>query len=215
MATAGLKHCRRALFVLQPTFMRLLPTWIAFFCCLAATAAVTARVARTELAEPPPFGREQLHTWLITAKPDASLVTIRRAARQLDRDFHAKVDWQPTFDALPQAEQGAMAKNWRSLLLHLVEQRADAYGALPRHRRERFLDGQLLDLMKWYVVTPTGKSTGLALYSQILGFTSSTAGRNPTAGKVAEFLSALQARFLQRSLNRVMPGGETSVERED
>ena len=215
MATAGTQHCRRARIVIQPTIMRLLPTWIAFVCCLAVTAVATLRVLQTELAEPSPFGRDELQAWLTAAGPDQSVVAVRRAARQLDRDFHAPFDWQPFFDSLSPAGQGTMAANWQILLTHLIEQRADAYRASPRHRRERFLDAQLRDLMNWYVVTPTGKSTGLALYSRVLGLTSSQGGRSPAAGKVAEFLSALQARYLQRSLNVVLPGGGTPGRKED
>lgn len=195
--------------------MRLLPTWIALVFCLAATATVAARVVRTEVTDPLPFGHEELQAWLTTAQPDASLITLRRAARQLDRDFHAPFDWQPTFDALSPAERSAMSANWRKLMLLLVEQRADAYKALSRYRREAFLDGQLLDLRSWYVVTPTGKSAGLTLFSQVLTMASSFAASNPSAGKVAEFLSALQGRYLHRSLNRAFPGGESPRERED
>jgi hypothetical protein len=191
------------------------PTWIAFLFCLTATAVLAARVARTELAEPPPFGREELQAWLTAAQPDESLVVRRRAARQLDRDFHAPFDWQPTFDALPPAEQAAMATNWRTLLTLLVEQRADAYRALPRHRRDRFLDAQLADLMTWYIVGAGGKSSGITMYSQVLAMTPQSGSRDPQKGKTAEFLSALQNRFVQRSLNRVLPGTEPPREREE
>jgi hypothetical protein len=198
----------------QACRMRLLPTKIAFVLCLAVATVLAVRVARTELAGSPPFGREELQAWLTSVSRDETIAVRRRAARQLDRDLHEPFDWQPTFDQLPPAEQSIFAANWQSLLVFLLEQRADAYRALPNHRRERFLDAQLLDLQTWYAVGPRGKTTGLSMFAQLLAPMSSTFP-SVSLGKVSEFTSALQGRVLNRSLQRAVPGNAPPRPRDD
>jgi len=148
-----------------------------------------------------------LQAWLTSPQPDSSPAVRRRAARQLDRDFHDEFDWQPTFDALPPDGQATFSANFQSLLAVLIEQRADAYRAEPQHRRERFLDRQLQELASWYVVGKNGKSSGAGLFQQGLTALGSREAQSRMSPKVREFLGALQGHLVKRTLGRVSPFG--------
>lgn len=195
--------------------MRRIVHWITFLAFLGGTAAVIAEVVRTELAEPPPFGRAELAAWLESAGPEAALVDQRRAARQLAQDFHAGYDWQPTLDALQPAAQERFVANFRRLLLLLVEQRADAYLALPPQHRENFLDNELNDFARWYAVAASGRSTGMSLFQQGMLAFNSPELRNEATPKVRNFVNTLQGHVVKRSLGRVLPFGNDRKPRDD
>ena len=180
-------------------------TWILFLLLTGGTIAIAAKVIRAELDGPPPFGRAELEFWLASPTPDASPAVRRRAARQLDMDFHAEFDWQPTLEALPKERRSAFVVNFQSLMQLLLEQRADAYRAEPPYRREAFLDAQLQDLTTWYAVGTRGKQDGLSLFREglVALHTGSTSQRS--SPKTREFLTALQAHVIKRSLERLMP----------
>lgn len=189
--------------------MRRSLTWLAFLVLCGGTVVAAVQSIRTDLQTPPTFGRAELEVWLTAPTADESPIVVRRAARQLDRDFYAGFDWQPTLEALPPERQTAFVERFQSLMGLLVRQRADAYRAEPSHRRERFLDNQLKELADWYVVGKQGKSSGITLFQQGLLAMSSPQIQSRTPATVREFAAALQAHLLKRSLGRVLPlGGE-------
>jgi hypothetical protein len=185
-------------------------TWIIFVLLTTATIAIAAKAIRGDLRGPPPFGQAELQTWLTSPTPEASTAVRRRAARQLDRDFHAGFDWQPIVDELPQAERVTFVANFQSLMGLLLEQRADALRAEPPYRRDAFLDRQLQELAGWYVVGAKGKLEGPSLLRQGLIGLSSGAVQSGASQKVREFLTALQSHVVKRSLERVLPGDPNS-----
>lgn len=187
--------------------MRRFLTWFAFLLLSAGTVAVAARSIRSDLATTPTFGRADLEAWLSAPAADASPVVVRRAARQLDRDFHAGFDWQPALENLPPERQGSFVERFQQLMALLIRQRSDAYRAEPTYRRERFLDNQLKEFADWYVVGRQGKSSGLALFQQGLTAMSSPQAQSRTPPQVREFASALQAHLLKRTLGRAFPFG--------
>lgn len=180
-------------------------TWVVFILLTGATIAIAAKAIRADLFAPPPFGQAELRAWLESPKPDAVPTVRRRAARQLDRDFHAGFDWQATVDELPADERATFVANFQSLMIVLLEQRADALRVEPPYRRERFLDGQLQELSGWYVVGARGKQNGPSMLRQ--GLIGLSGGAMQTASpKAREFLVALQSHVLKRSLERAFPG---------
>lgn len=181
-------------------------TWVVFILLTGATIAIAAKAIRADLFAPPPFGQAELKAWLVSPNPDAAAAVRRRAARQLDRDFHAGFDWQPIVDELPADQRATFVANFQALLIVLLEQRADALRVQPSHRREQFLDRQLQEMSEWYVVGAKGKLNGPNLLRQgLIGLIGGAmqAGGSP---KVHEFITALQSHLLKRSLERVFPG---------
>ena len=183
-------------------------TWLLFVLLSCGTVAIAAKVIRAELKDAPPFGQGELQAWLTSPTPDVSPAVKRRAARQLDQDFHAGFDWQPTVDALPKKQRAAFVANFQTLMLLLLEQRADAYRVEPPYRREAFLDAQLQELTNWYAVSARGKQDGLSLFRQGLVALSTGAAQQRTPPKVREFLAALQSHLLKRSFERIIPGDD-------
>lgn len=191
--------------------MRRLLTWIAFLVLTGGTVVAAVRSIRSDLASTPTFDRADLAAWLTAPDRDESQVTLRRAARQLDKDFHAGFDWQPTLESLAPEQQPPFVERFQALMALLVRQRADAYRAEPTHRRDRFLDNQLKGLADWYVVGTKGKSSGVTLFQQGLVAMSSPQVQSRTPPAVREFATALQAHIMKRSLGRMLPlGGDAN-----
>src|SRR5689334_21069103 len=100
-------------------------TWVVFILLTGATIAIAGKAIRADILGPPPFGQAELKAWFISPTPDTTPAVRRRAARQLDRDFHAGFDWQPTVDELPADERATFVANFQALMVVLLEQRAD------------------------------------------------------------------------------------------
>jgi hypothetical protein len=181
-------------------------TWIVFIVLVGATVVLAAKSIGTDLRGSRAFERAELETWLASPTPDTSPIVRRRAARQLDRDLYAGFDWQSVVDELPPERRATFVANFQSLLVLLLEQRADTLRAQPPYRRDAYLDAQLQEMATWYVVGVKGKLEGPSMVRQGLIGLSGGAVQTGASPKVREFVSALQSHLLKRSFERVLPG---------
>lgn len=199
--------------------MRRTLNWLALFVFTAGSIAALVQVIRAERAAAPPFTHDDLQAWLVESHgpgdPGNAAAVRRRAARQLDQDFHAPFDWQPYFAELPAATQEKFLANFRSLLAQLIEQRADSYFSLARQHREAFLDAEVNDLATWYVVGKEGRSSGFGLFQQGVLAMNSGELNGPGAKKTREFVSAFQSHLMKRSLGHILPLSGSTPKRDD
>ncbi|MCE9605593.1 MAG: hypothetical protein K8U03_11930 [Planctomycetia bacterium] len=209
--------------------MKRLLNFVALVGFSAISLAAVVRVVRTELAPQDPFDHAALEAWLIGGEAGAEDVALatpkaRRAARLLERDFHDDFDWRPFYEQLDPAARDRFNAHVAALGLLLFEQRAERYASLPRHDRERYLDGQLNDFAHWYLFAPDGrKIQGIELFQSSAFASTLRAEKSSNEQKgspalrsaSAALLRDLQARVVSRALQRFVPSAREKKRRED
>lgn len=205
-------------------------TWLALLAAVAVSAAAAVHVTRQGLPEPNPaealVARGDLVRYLSTADlSQESRGTTVRLIDRLENEFRQGRDWQGDLTPLDDAAWERFQANFAHVMEVWFLDKVDRFHQLPVDARNRFLDREINNILRWRVVTSerSGQAPprpaperrrgrgrgpgGNRDLGAIIGVISRIAEQASDAERrrCEEFLAALQLRFMNRALER-LPG---------
>jgi hypothetical protein len=191
--------------------MKRLLTYLALVGFTAVSVLSVGRAVRSELEREPAFDAPALGAWLVAPtntgdKPS----TLRRAARQLEQEFHEGFDRGDEYRALDEVGRQTYEANWRRLLVTLVRQQADAFAATPEHLRTPFVNQRLTQFAGWHVYHD-GRRVSAAEFLERpeLGRITTAADLDPAERRrILAFVEAMRAGAFNKFWGRILPGGK-------
>jgi hypothetical protein len=199
--------------------VKTLLTYLALVGFTTVSVVSVGRAVRSELKRGPAFDSAALGAWLVApSDDDVNRITLRRAARRLEQEFHDYFDRRTEYQALDESTRRTYEANWQRLLVTLVRQHADAFAATPKHRREAFLNQRIKQFNGWYVFDD-GRRVSAFEYLQRPGAARDAAAMfvDPVEReRIRGYATAMQEFASNKFWGRILPGGTTKrPERED
>ncbi len=181
------------------------------------TVAVPVFVPR--LPDPAVADRDQLLRWLVVRDLNRESPATREVlVRRLDEEFRLGIDWETTGDGLDGDQRKRVWENVLLLMDPWLKQKTDRYFALPQPQRPAFLDNVIDSINNWRGVESFCPDRGASdthaeshapaggLLSGMLSRTDLHTDQDPTRREeIDQFLQAVQARWLVRSLRELSP----------
>jgi hypothetical protein len=192
-------------------------TYLALVGFTTVSVVSVVRAVRTEWKRGPAFDAAALGAWLVSPEhEEVKTTSLRRAARQLEQEFHDQVDRRAEYEALDDAARSTYEANWRRLLMTLLRQHADAYAATPPHLREAFVSQRLLQFAGWYAFDD-GKRVAAADVLKSGGADDAEAIRLDPAERerIRDFTAAMQQAAFKKIWGRLVPGDAASKRERD
>jgi hypothetical protein len=184
-------------------------TYAALVCFTAVSVVSVVHAVRTEVRREPPFDATSLGAWLATpSHEDESPVVLRRAARQLEQEFHDKSNRRAEYQALDKAKRQAFEANWKRLVVTLIRRHAEAYAATPERDQKAFLNQRLAQFAGWYVYDDGVKVPAATALRNLKS--SSGPGLQLDPGeldRINKLADALQKAAVDRIKDGLFPGG--------
>jgi hypothetical protein len=189
--------------------LKTLLTYAALVGFTAVSVVSVVRAVRTEVRREPPFDSAALGAWLVApSREDESPVVLRRAARQLEQEFHEKFNRRAEYQALDKAERRVFEANWKRLVVTLVRRHADAYAATPQRDQKAFLNRRITQFSAWYVYDDGVKIPAATALRNLKN--SSGPGLQLDPGeldRINKLADALQKAVVDKVTDGLFPGG--------
>ncbi|MCX7424556.1 MAG: hypothetical protein NTW96_02830 [Planctomycetia bacterium] len=196
-------------------FIRLTALAMAVFLAVSVTAAVRLYQSGPygrRLADPSTADRTELLYWVVTRDLNEETPETRRVlAHRLDEEFRAGIDWGTVGEQLDAERRARLWRNVPLLLEPWFMEKVDGYFNESDERRVAYLDGVIDSVAVW-----AGMDAILPGVAEEDGATQRPAGLTemlldevgrwqqrsapPERRRIAEFLAAMQARWLAREL---------------
>jgi ssRNA-specific RNase YbeY (16S rRNA maturation enzyme) len=178
--------------------------------------AATTRVVRQPLPEGSSVDLRQLVDWLAThdvvEEPRSTKLQI---IAQMEREFRDGAKWQAKVEQLSPEEMSQFEKNFAELMeVWFLDKVAEFHRCRPENR-QRYVDKELRNIMSWPVLTRSESAAGGGKKKRggLLGELALRIQRvledadEQQQQQAQDFLMAVQAQMIQRTLERVQPGG--------
>jgi len=178
--------------------------------------AATTRVVRQPLPEGSSVDLRQLVDWLAThdvsGEPRSTKLQI---IAQMEREFRDGAKWQAKVEQLAPETEAQFERNFAELMeVWFLDKVAEFHRCRPENR-QRYVDKELRNILSWPVLDTSGNGAGGRRRERGGGLLGELAQRiqrvledadEQQQQQAQEFIMAIQAQMIQRTLDRVQPG---------